>query len=89
MGPDDGWRYHDPHHWGPGLHHHGPPPWIDGPDPHWSIAPILFPLLLVLWTLYRWYALDRFAASGGRWLAARRDTVRPRWDAASGKEASP
>jgi len=31
MDPDGGWRYHDPHQWGPGMyHHHGPPPWIDG-----------------------------------------------------------
>jgi hypothetical protein len=87
MGPDDGWRYHDPHLWGSGMHHHGPPPWIDGPDPSWSIAPILFPLLMVLWTLYRWYALDRVAASARRALAARRDTVRPRWDAAVARHA--
>ena len=87
MGPDDGWQYQDPHAWTPGtpgppshVWHHGPPPWVDGP--HWSILPSLFPLLMVLWVLYRWYALDRFATSTRRALAAQRDTVRPRWDAA-------
>jgi hypothetical protein len=95
MGPDDGWRYHDPHQWGsgmqgpgmqgPGMHHHGPPPWVDGPDAGWSILPALFPLLMVLWVLYRWYALDLFAERARdvrAARAARRDTVRTRWAAA-------
>lgn len=93
MGPDDGWRYQDPHHWdsqhwnsqqwGPG--HPGPPHWIDGPDPSWSILPALLPLLMVLWVIYRWYALDLFAERARivrAARAARLDTVRPRWDAA-------
>ncbi len=93
MGPDGGWRYHDPHHhWGPGVHHpgthlHGPPPWMDGPDPAWSIVPALFPLLLVLWVVYRWYALDLFAERARALRAARADTVRPRWDAAVARHA--
>jgi hypothetical protein len=85
MGPDDGWRYQDPHQWGPGMHHHGPPPWIDGHDAGWSIVPALFPLLMVLWVIYRWYALDLFAERARivrAARAARRDTVRTRWDAA-------
>ncbi len=93
MGPDGGWRYHDPHHhWGPGAHHpgthlHGPPPWMDGPDPSWSIVPALLPLLLVLWVVYRWYALDLFAERARALRAARSDTVRPRWDAAVARHA--
>jgi hypothetical protein len=86
MDPDeDGWRYHD--HWDPGMHHHGPPPWVDGPDHGWSIFPVLFPLLMVLWVLYRWYALDRVAAAARHALATRRDTVRPRWDDAVARHA--
>jgi hypothetical protein len=84
MGPDDGWRYQDPHQWG--MHHHGPPPWVDGPDPGWSLLPSLFPLLMVLWVLYRWYALDRLRASARR-PAPVRDTVRLRWDAAVARHA--
>jgi hypothetical protein len=90
MGRDDGWRYQDPHQWGPGMHHHGPPPWIDGPDAGWSIVPALFPLLMVLWVIYRWYALDLFAERARvvrAARAARRDTVRARWDAAVARYA--
>ena len=90
MGPDDGWRYHDPHQWGHGMYHHGPP-WVDGPDPGWSILPSLFPLLLVLWIIYRFYALDQIKASARR-LAAQRDTAglagaRTRWDDAVARHA--
>jgi hypothetical protein len=90
MGRDDGWRYQDPHQWGPGMHHHGPPPWIDGADAGWSVVPALFPLLLVLWIIYRWYALDLFAERARvvrAARAARRDTVRARWDAAVARYA--
>ena len=90
MGRDDGWRYQDPHQWGPGMHHHGPPPWIDGPDAGWSILPVLFPLLMVLWIIYRWYAIDLFAERARvvrAARAARRDTVRARWDAALARYA--
>ena len=91
MGPDDGWRYHDPHQWGHGMYHHGPPPWVDGPDPGWSILPGLFPLLLVLWIIYRFYALDQIKASARR-FAAQRDTAglagaRTRWDDAVARHA--
>ena len=61
MGPDDGGIYHDPHQWGPGMHHHGPPVWMDGPHAGWSLLPALLPLLLVLWIIYRWYLLDTLA----------------------------
>jgi hypothetical protein len=89
MGPDDGWRYHDPHQWGPGpgMHHHGPPPWLDGPDPAWSLLPSLFPLLMLLWVLYRWYALDTIATSRRRMLGRRQDVVRPRWEDAVARHA--
>ena len=92
MDPDDGWRYHDPHQWGHHGHfhgyHHGPPLWSDGPD--WSFLLPLLPLLTVLWVIYRWYALDLFAERARAVRAARearRDTVRPRWDAAVARHA--
>lgn len=88
MGPNDGWRYHDPHQWGPGMHPHGPPPWMDGSDAAWSLLPGLLPLLLVLWIVYRWYLLDTLAERRRAVLAARRDTVRPRWDAAVARHAA-
>ncbi len=88
MGPDGSWRHHEHHHWGPGMHHpHGPPAWMDGPDPGWTLLPALFPLLLVLWVVYRWYALDLFAERARALRAARSDTVRPRWDAAVARHA--
>jgi hypothetical protein len=95
MDPDDGWRYHDPHQWGSGgtwghgHHHHGPPPWVDGGG--WdslSIVPALLPLLVVLWVIYRWYALDLFAERARARLAARRDEVRPKWNAAVDRHAA-
>lgn len=85
MDPDDGWRYHDPHQWGPGMHPHGPPPWTDGPDQVWSLLPGLIPLLLVLWVLYRWYALDLLVQ---RRRAVGQDSVRPRWEAAVARHAA-
>ena len=87
MGPDGGWRYHDPHQWGPGMHHQGPHYWMHGPDAAWSMLPALFPLLVVLWVIYRWYALDTIAAAHSRRLAGRPDPVRPRWDAAVTRHA--
>jgi hypothetical protein len=60
---------------------------MDGPDPGWTIVPALFPLLLVLWVVYRWYALDLFAERARALRAARSDTVRPRWDAAVARHA--
>jgi hypothetical protein len=95
MDPDDGWRYHDPHQWGSGgpwghgHHHHGPPPWAHGGG--WdslSIVPALLPLLVVLWVIYRWYALDLFAERARARLAARRDEVRPKWNAAVDRHAA-
>ena len=88
MGPNNGGLYHDPHQWGPGMHHHGPPPWMDGPGADWSLLPALFPLLLVLWIVYRWYLLDTLVERRRAVLAARRDTVRPRWDAAVARHAA-
>jgi hypothetical protein len=83
MDPDGGWRYQDPHHWGHHWHHHGPPLWMDGPEgAALSFLLPLLPLLMVLWVIYRWYALDLFAARARAVAAARRDAVRPRWDAA-------
>jgi len=90
MGPDDGWRYQDPHQWGPGMYHHGPPPWIHDQGPDWSFLPALFPLLMVLWVIYRWYAVDLFAERARVVRAARaakRDSVRTRWDAAVARYA--
>src|SRR5690349_15984934 len=85
MDPDGGGRYHDPHMWGPGPgmyhHHHGPPPWIDGADVVLPFLSALFPLLLLMWVLSRWFVLDALAARG-RHALSQRDTVRPRWDAA-------
>jgi hypothetical protein len=95
MDPDDGWRYHDPHQWGSGgtwghgHHHHGPPPWADGGG--WdslSVVPALLPLLVVLWVIYRWYALDLIAERARARLAARRDEVRPKWNAAVDRHAA-
>jgi hypothetical protein len=60
---------------------------MDGPDPGWTLLPALFPLLLVLWVVYRWYALDLFAERARALRAARSDTVRPRWDAAVARHA--
>jgi hypothetical protein len=93
MDLDDGWRYHDPHRFdphqygsvGPGWPHHGPPPWMHDVGP-WAFLPSLIPLLLVLWTLYRWYSLQAIGAAG-RPLAGPRDTVRGRWDAAVARQA--
>jgi len=86
MDPDGGWRYHDPHQWGPGMYHHGfhhgPPPWMDGPGVLFPLLSALFPLLLLLWVLSRWFVLDALAARGRDALAGRGDTVKPRWEAA-------
>ena len=90
MDPDGGGRYHDPHMWGPGpglYHHHGPPPWIDSADVFLPFLSALFPLLLLMWVLSRWFVLDALAARGRNALEARRDTVRPRWDAAVARYA--
>jgi len=90
MDPDGGGRYHDPHMWGPGpglYHHHGPPPWIDSADVFLPFLSALFPLLLLMWVLSRWFVLDAHAARGRNALEARRDTVRPRWDAAVARYA--
>ena len=89
MGPHqvphhEGWRHADyhggHHHWG-GGHHHGH--W-GAPDEGVFLLPGLLPMLLVLWILYRWYALDHVV---GRVRTARPDTVRPRWDAAVARYA--
>ena len=70
------------HHWGPGMHHHGPPHWIDGADVVLPFLSALLPLLLLMWVLSRWFLLDALAARGRNALTAQRDTVRPEWDAA-------
>lgn len=80
MGPDGGLHHHGPHMWGPGLHHHGPPPWIDGADVLLPFLSALFPLLLLMWVLSRWFLLDALAARG---RPAPVDAVRPRWHALS------
>src|SRR5918993_166378 len=89
MDPDGGWRYHDPHQWGPGMYHHGfhhgPPPWMDGPGVLFPLLSALFPLLLLLWVLSRWFVLDALAARGRDALAGRGDTVKPQWEAAVGR----
>ena len=78
MDPDGGWRYHDPHQWGPGhMYHHGPPPWMDGADVVLPLLSALFPLLLLMWVLSRWFLLDALAARSRRALTQPRDTVRP------------
>ena len=83
MDPDGGWRYHEFHHGGHHGYHHGPPLWMDGPEgAALSFLLPLLPLLVLLWILYRWYALDLFAERARIVRAARRDAVRPRWDAA-------
>ena len=67
MDPDGGWRYHDPHQWGPGMYHHGSPrpAAVDGrPDVLLPLLSALFPLLLLLWVLSRWFLLDALAARG-------------------------
>ena len=90
MDPDGGGRYHDPHMWGPGpgmYHHHGPPPWIDGADVFLPFLSALFPLLLLMWMLSRWFVLDALAARSRNALTERRDTVRQRWDAAVARYA--
>ena len=91
MGPDDGWRYQDPHQWGPRMYIiTGRRPGSTGTDAGWSFLPALFPLLMVLWVIYRWYALDLFAERARivrAARAARRDTVRTRWDAAVARYA--
>ena len=90
MDPDGGGRYHDPHMWGPGpgmYHHHGPPPWIDGADVFLPFLSALFPLLLLMWVLSRWFVLDALAARSRNALTERRDTVRQRWDAAVARYA--
>jgi hypothetical protein len=69
------------------MHHHGPPPWIDGADVFLPFLSALLPLLLLMWVLSRWFLLDALAARGRDALAARRDTVRPRWDAAVARYA--
>ena len=85
----DGWRGHGHQHWGhgPGMHHHGPPPWFDGAEVFLPLLSALFPLLLLMWVLSRWFVLDALAARGRNALEARRDTVRPRWDAAVARYA--
>jgi hypothetical protein len=87
MGPDNGWRYHDPHHWG-GGHHHGPPPWADGPDPGFPVFPILFTLFMLLLLLHRIYGLDNLARRARALVKGRPDPVRPRWDAAVARYAA-
>lgn len=83
MDPDGGWRYHDPHQWGSGMYDHpGPAPWMDGADVLLPLLSALFPLLLLMWVLSRWFLLDALAARSGRALTPPRDIVRPRWDAA-------
>jgi hypothetical protein len=81
MGPDDGWRYQDPHHFGGPGHHHGPPPWA-GPDAGPPIFPVLFTLLTVLLLVHRIYGLDNLARRVHTAAKGRPDPVRPRWDAA-------
>jgi hypothetical protein len=69
------------------MHHHGPPPWIDGADVFLPFLSALLPLLLLMWVLSRWFLLDALAARGRHALTARRDIVRPRWDAAVARYA--
>ena len=69
------------------MHHHGPPPWIDGADVFLPLLSALFPLLLLMWVLSRWFLLDALAARGRDAPAVQRDTVRPRWDAAVARYA--
>lgn len=82
MGPD-GFGHGPFHHqWGPGPamhHHHGPPHWIDGADAFLPFLSALFPLLLLMWVLSRWFLLDALAARG---TAPAVDSGRSRWDAA-------
>jgi hypothetical protein len=86
MDPDNGWRYHDPHQWGPGFHHHGPPPhWADGPDAGFPFFPVLFALLMVLLLVHRIYGLDNLVR---RAVKGRPDPVRPRWNAAVARYAA-
>src|SRR5689334_14900932 len=87
MDPDGGWRYHDPHQWGPGMYHHGPPPWMDGAHVFLPLLSALFPLLLLMWVLSRWFLLDALAARGRHALTRPRDTVKPQWDAAVARYA--
>ena len=85
----DGWRGHGHQHWGhgPGMHHHGPPPWFDGADVFLPLLSALFPLLLLMWVLSRWFLLDALAARGRGAPAALHDAARPRWDAAVARYA--
>jgi hypothetical protein len=80
MGPHQVPQYGGQYHRGGGYHHG---PW-DGPDDGVFLVPGLLPMLLVLWILYRWYALDHVVA-GAR--TAGHDTVRARWDAAVARYA--
>jgi hypothetical protein len=78
------------HHWGGpghGMHHHGPPPWIDGADVFLPFLSALLPLLLLMWVLSRWFLLDALAARGRDAPAVVGDTVRPQWDAAVARYA--
>ena len=84
MGPNEFWRYHD--QWVPRMHH-GPPAWADAPSPVWATVVSLLPLLLLLWVLVRWYLLTGLVDATRRAVTARRDTVRPRWDAAVARQA--
>ncbi len=86
MNPDGFGRGHGHHHWGPGMHHHGPPHWIDGADVFLPFLSALFPLLLLMWVLSRWFLLDALAARRDA-PAALDDTARPRWDAAVARYA--
>ena len=79
MDPDGGWRYHDPTsgaHGYHGHHHTGRP--VDDGGSDWMFLPPLLPLLMVLWVIYRWYALDLSPAGSvvRAARAARHDTVR-------------
>ena len=47
----------------------------------------LFPLLLLMWVLSRWFLLDALAARGRDAPAALHDAARPRWDAAVARYA--
>ncbi|HEX8519529.1 MAG TPA: hypothetical protein VF667_08050 [Pseudonocardia sp.] len=93
MGPHDGWHYQDPHRFGPPSsewhqwhqwHHHGPPPWMADVGP-WAFLPSLVPLLLVLWVIWRWYAV--LAVPALRAPARPVDAARPHWDAAVARHA--
>jgi hypothetical protein len=83
---DDGWRYHDPHGWHGGYHHHyGPPPGMH--DDGFPFLPVLFTLMMLLWLVHRTYGLDTLVGRLRTAVRGRPDPVRPRWDDAVTRHA--